>query len=281
MVATSSLPRRTRLTSLPHIPGVSNTPVPLPLVRTRRAHPTRSRHGLMGAVDAFFRRQDTWLARGLVRLFPTSGTAYTASSAKRALDLAVSVPLAMIVILLIVLLAMVNRLFSPSRPALFVQGRVGQDDEALRVFKIRSMVPGSRSGTAHQAPAGCTAFSRFMRRHYLDELPQLLQVLTGQLSLVGIRVLPRDVYEGLAVSWSRARFETWRAMYATAPLGLSGVHQVFRGTGKEDGRRFHRDMFYARHATLGFDLYLLWRTLGSTDSEHDRTPRKEEKSNGH
>ena len=51
----------------------------------------------------------------------------------------------------------------------------------------------------------------------------------------------------------------------TTSLGLTGVHQVFRGPGKEDRRRFHRDMFYARHAGLGLDLYLLWRTLRSTD----------------
>jgi lipopolysaccharide/colanic/teichoic acid biosynthesis glycosyltransferase len=179
----------------------------------------------------------------------------------------------MIVILLIALLVVVNRLLDPRRPALFLQDRVGQGDQALRVVKIRSMVPGSSPDTAHQIPAGCTVFGRFMRRHYLDELPQLLQVLTGRLTLVGIRVLPRDVYEGLAAGWSHERFATWRAMYATAPLGLSGAHQVFRGRGKADGRRFHRDMFYARHATLGFDLYLLWRTLGTTDSEHSHPVR--------
>jgi lipopolysaccharide/colanic/teichoic acid biosynthesis glycosyltransferase len=245
---------------------ILTTIAPLPAFRGRSTHATRL--GFLRAVDAYFRRQDTWLARGLGRLSRTSGTAYAVSAAKRTLDLAVSVPAAVIVVVFIVLLVLVNKLLYPRRPALFLQDRVGHGDKALRVIKIRSMVPESRSETAHDPSLVCTAFGRFIRRHYLDELPQLLQVFSGQLSLVGVRVLPRDVYEGLAVGWSYERFETWRSMYATAPLGLTGTHQMFRGTGKHDGRRFHRDMFYARHATLGFDLYLLWRTLGTTDSEH-------------
>jgi lipopolysaccharide/colanic/teichoic acid biosynthesis glycosyltransferase len=256
--------------ALPVPPSLQRIPasqVSLPAIRTRRACATSSHYGLIRAFDTFFRRQNTWLARSLARLSPTRGTVYTPSAAKRTLDLAVSVPAVVIVILLIALLAVVNRLLYPRRPALFLQDRVGQGDKALRIVKIRSMVPGPRSGEG-QETALCTAFGRFIRRHYLDELPQLLQVLTGRLSLVGIRVLPWDVYAGLAASWSHERFATWQAMYATAPLGLTGAHQVFRARGKEDGRRFHRDMFYARHATLGFDLYLLWRTLGTTDSGH-------------
>jgi lipopolysaccharide/colanic/teichoic acid biosynthesis glycosyltransferase len=241
---------------------------PMSVIRGHRTHATRSRHGLVRTLDVFFRRPDTLLARGLSRLCPASGTSYGTSAAKRALDLAVSVPLAVIVVLLIVLLALVNKLMYPHQSALFFQDRVGHGDDVLRVVKIRSMAPQPSPETAEGAVVRCTGFGRFMRRHYLDELPQLLQILTGRLSLVGIRVLPGVVRAGLAADWSSERFATWQRMYATSPLGLTGTHQVFRGEGKEDNRRFHRDMFYARHATLGFDLYLLWRTLGTTDREH-------------
>jgi lipopolysaccharide/colanic/teichoic acid biosynthesis glycosyltransferase len=226
-------------------------------------------------LDAFFRSSNTWLARALSGLGPARGSVYAASHTKRALDLVLAIPLAAIAIGLILLLIIVNRMLSPRRPALFRQDRVGRGGGTLRVLKVRSMI--SRPGP-DAAPAVCTAFGRFIRRYYLDELPQLLQVLTGRLSLVGIRILPRNVYDGLAASWSEARFEAWSAMYAVAPLGLSGTHQVFRRTGKEDSRRFHRDMFYARHATLGFDLYLLWRTLGSRDKEfpHVTTTKQRE-----
>jgi lipopolysaccharide/colanic/teichoic acid biosynthesis glycosyltransferase len=244
------------------------TPIPVgvapPRESYRRRHRAGSRTGLVSAVEVYFRSADTLLARVLAHLGPSSGAAYSASRAKRSLDLAVALPLAVITIALIALLMLVNRVLSPHRPALFRQDRVGPSGDSLRVLKIRSMVTGP--GVDAQATV-CTAFGRFIRRYHLDELPQLLQVLTGRLSLVGIRVLPRNVYEGLAESWSSERFAAWQAMYAAAPLGLSGTHQVFRRTGKEDSRRFHRDMFYARHASIGFDLYLLWRTLGSRDKE--------------
>jgi len=212
------------------------------------------------------------LARGLARLAPTHDAGYVTSRTKRALDVLVGVPLAAVALVLIALLMVVNRLLAPQRPALFQQDRVGHGGSPLRVVKIRSMIREPRAGTTV-----CTTFGRFIRRYYLDELPQLFQVLFGQVTLVGIRILPRDVYESLALSWSRERFETWQSMYATAPLGLTGAHQVFRGTEKHDQRRFHHDMFYASHATLGFDLYLLWRTLGSRDGK--RPTRKE--SNSH
>jgi sugar transferase EpsL len=178
-----------------------------------------------------------------------------------------------VVIVVVVTLMILNRTLSPRRTALFVQGRVGREGKTLRVVKIRSMLGGMSRGAGLRPTTACTSFGRFIRRYYLDELPQLIQVLTGQLSLVGIRVLPRDVYDGLAVSWSSERFKKWQEMYSTAPLGLTGAHQVLRGAAKHDARRYHRDMFYVRRAGLGLDLYLLWRTIGTGDHEHDRAPR--------
>jgi sugar transferase EpsL len=210
-------------------------------------------------VDAFFRRGDTWLARAVRALSPSSGEAYAASRTKRALDLVVSVPALLIAASLIAVLLLINKALYPRYPAIFRQNRVGHGLNSVRVTKIRSMLPGAgRIG----AP---TLFGRFVRRYYLDELPQLWQVLRGQLSIVGIRVLPREVYDGLSLTWSQQRFGSWGAIYATAPLGLTGIHQVLRRTGKEDEGRFRRDVFYARKLSLGLDLYLLWRTLGTTD----------------
>ena len=58
--------------------------------------------------------------------------------------------------------------------------------------------------------------------------------------------------------------------YDQSSLGLTGLHQILRRQGKEDERRYHRDLFYARNASLGLDLYLLWRTLGATDAQPKR-----------
>lgn len=255
--------------------GVTKLPGSLSHPRAHRVLLTRTRRPNLRSLDAFFRRNDTWLAGQLSRLSSARGTAYAGSPAKRTLELLVSVPLAVIAVILIAVLLIINKFLYPRQPALFRQDRVGHSGGALRVVKIRSLARCHVPGDTRVTCIPSTCIGRFMRRHYLDELPQLFQVLAGQLCLVGIRILPNDVYAGLAEVWAPERFEAWQRMYAMAPLGLTGVQQVFRVCGKEDERRFHRDMFYARHASLGFDLYLLWRTLGSNDKEiHDATSRR-------
>lgn len=155
----------------------------------------------------------------------------------------------------VLVLAAINKLLSPHLPALFVQRRVGQVGE-IRVLKLRSLPPiGVDPGNTQ------VRYGQWLRRHYLDELPQVPQVLLGQLSMVGIRVLPLPVYDRLAQAWSPARFTAWQRVYHTTPLGLTGIHQVYRRRGKDDLYRFHRDVFYARRASLGLDLYLVWRTV--------------------
>jgi lipopolysaccharide/colanic/teichoic acid biosynthesis glycosyltransferase len=212
----------------------------------------------------------TRLARRLAELSPDSGADYLSSPAKRALDLAIGLPATMVAAPAIVLLTILNKLLYPGYPAFFLQNRVGNGGGRLRIWKIRSMVPSTEHdpeyGTLETNEAvRCSALGLLMRRYFLDELPQIAQVLTGRLSLVGIRVLPVGVYADLARAWSPARFARWSDVYATTPLGLTGIHQVFRGVGKEDRRRFHRDTFYAHRATLGLDMYLMWRTLGKRD----------------
>lgn len=202
------------------------------------------------------------LACALRRASPLTGAAYTASPVKRTLDLAISLPAALLSAPLVAALALANRWLLPQQRSFFIQRRVGHGGSTPRVVKIRSMVtPGSRD-----SGAGHTSFGRFLRRTYLDELPQLWQTLSGRLSLVGIRILPPEIHQYLAQTWSAERYRRWREVYGSTPLGLSGVHQVFRGHDKEDAKRFHRDLFYARRASLGFDLYIIWRTLARIGS---------------
>jgi lipopolysaccharide/colanic/teichoic acid biosynthesis glycosyltransferase len=160
---------------------------------------------------------------------------------------------------LIVILVAVTKAIDRQHSVLFVQERVGSGLKPLGVVKLRTMRPAGRAGWRHD-PSRVTSFGKLLRRYHLDELPQLGHVLHGDLSLVGIRVLPLAVYRYLESAWSPGRFATWARAYDDGPLGLTGVHQVFRRGGKEDVQRFHRDLFYARRASLGLDLYLIWRT---------------------
>jgi lipopolysaccharide/colanic/teichoic acid biosynthesis glycosyltransferase len=230
-------------------------------MQAERRHAAR---GVAGdAVGDYLRRADTLPARVLRVLVPLRGRAYTASRAKRALDLLLGVPAAAIGLPVALVLAGINRLLQPRLAPWFVQHRAGQHG-AQRIVKLRSMVPRTDDSTAplhlHE-PARVTPLGRIMRRYDLDELPQLLDVLEGRLSLVGIRILPVPVYEHLREVWPAERFAPWEEAYRTSRLGLTGVHQLFRGAGKEDQHRYHRDLFYAHHATVGLDLYLLWLTV--------------------
>jgi lipopolysaccharide/colanic/teichoic acid biosynthesis glycosyltransferase len=226
------------------------------LARDRGPQRSRSNEQPPRGPDLYFRRADTGLARMLERLSSKRGPRYRRSGIKRALDLSIGFPLAVISLPVIIVLAIANVLVEPGRPPFFSQWRVGPDGRRMQIVKLRSMTR-RRGSSSHEI----RRLGRFLRGHYLDELPQLFQVLSGQLSLVGIRILPFEVYEELESEWSPVRFRAWRHAYADGPLALTGAHQTLRGSGKEDRLRFHRDMLYARRASLGFDLYLLWRTV--------------------
>lgn len=210
-------------------------------------------------LDRYFRSPYSLLARATCLICSKRGADYAGSESKRVLDLTLALPAAVASLPVVVLLALMNTLLSPRERAFFRQSRVGHDGQHIIIFKLRSM-PSQLMLSSPLLPSG-SCFRRFMRRHYLDELPQVWQVVAGHLSLVGIRVLPPNVYNGLARNWSPRRFARWQAAYEDASLGLSGIHQVFRVGGKQDERRFHRDVFYAEHASLGLDLYIIWRTF--------------------
>ena len=102
--------------------------------------PRALRSRLIRSVDRFLRRTDTWPAMTLARVSPRGGATYTTSNTKRMLDLAISLPAALFVILIVGILLAVNKLLYPADPALFVQDRVGGHEEPVRVLKIRSLV---------------------------------------------------------------------------------------------------------------------------------------------
>lgn len=156
-------------------------------------------------------------------------------------------------------------------PAFFVQARIGKDGRVFRMLKFRSMyldaeqrlatirAQSDRDGLCFKSRRDprVTPLGRLLRRSSLDELPQLLNVLMGDMSLVGPRpALPQEV-----------RLYPARALERLSCLpGITGVWQV---SGRADiafDAMIDMDIAYARQATLLTDLRLLWQTLGAVVS---------------
>lgn len=211
------------------------------------------------------------MAKGLAALSGSKkGQEYLQSREKRALDIGLSLPLVIVSGPAILALGSLKAL-EDRGPMFYKQKRwPGQNGgKPLEVIKIRSMRPNADQvqnvfefsrGRKPWQDARCTPFGSFIRRYHLDELPQLCQVLVGQLSLVGIRPTSFPVRGLLGEKWSGERLEKWASTYGKIPKGLSGLNQIFGNPNRQDEKRYHLDVFYAKNASLGLDFYLIFRT---------------------
>ena len=140
------------------------------------------------------------------------------------------------------------------RPVLFHQIRVGLGGEPFRMFKFRTMrTLYDETGRLLPDESRVTALGTFLRRFRLDELPELWLVVTGKMSLVGPRPLPREVLEGLPGSEERS---------AVRP-GLTGLAQVSGNTQLTNQEKIALDLFYRRHWSMGLDIRIMFRTLAT------------------
>ena len=137
---------------------------------------------------------------------------------------------------------------------LFSQVRVGRDESPFRILKLRTMLPFTGDLATHEAPSSSvTTTGAFLRRYKLDELPQLLNVLAGQMSFVG----PRP---GLPSQTELARERRARGVFSARP-GITGLGQV-RGVDMSTPMALAEiDAEYVRTRTLAKDLSILWDTL--------------------
>jgi len=159
---------------------------------------------------------------------------------------------------------------SLGRPVLFRQRRVGRDGRVFEILKFRTMRPCRRSSRVdvlherrrtHKSDRDPrhTRIGRFMRQYSLDELPQLFNVLRGEMSIVGPRPELEEVVEGYPVLLHQR--------HAVKP-GLTGLWQVSaRGSGPmhENGQW---DLAYLDRVSLGTDLRILARTPRAVLGEH-------------
>lgn len=169
----------------------------------------------------------------------------------RALDIVVSLLILIIVIPFVPLIAILIKMSSPG-PVFYKQQRAGKDGIAFTLYKFRTMVKDAGFNPATEDDPRVTKVGRFMRKVRLDELPQLINVLRGQMSLVGPR--PENF----------ARVENHKALQgirlAVKP-GLTGLAQVRSFYDLHPKYKIKYDYLYVQRRSLLLNLYILLRTI--------------------
>ena len=175
---------------------------------------------------------------------------------KRAFDIVVG--LLAVVILSPVMLGIALAIRLKSRaPALFKQRRAGRRGRPFNMLKFRTMRPDvAPYGPSPRAgdDARLTRFGRVLREMSLDELPQLFNVLAGQMSLVG----PRPLYERQAAKWS----ERQRRRLEVRP-GITGYAQAYGRAGLTHEEKIELDLYYVDKRSLRLDLKIIIRTVAN------------------
>jgi len=180
--------------------------------------------------------------------------------AKRTFDVVVSAAALVLLALPMAVIAALVRWESPG-PALFVQRRVGAHGRVFRMLKFRTMGVDAEARTgpvfATERDPRCTPLGAFLRRWNLDELPQFLNVLRGQMSLVGPRPERPEFVSGFKRTIPRYAHKHW------VRPGITGWAQVhgLRGASTDVGERIDHDLYYIENWSLLLDIRILVRTL--------------------
>ena len=190
---------------------------------------------------------------------------------KRALDLAISVPGFLLSLPLLAALACWIKIVSPGSP-FFIQQRQGKGGKTIDIYKLRTMYPDAEQMLVEHLDANPSARADwlryyklkkdprvlpgvgwFLRRYSLDELPQLWNVLRGEISLVGPRPFPAYHVAGFP--------ESFRTLRSSVMPGITGLWQVSARSNGDLEIQQAEDTYYIRNWSLWLDIYILLRTL--------------------
>ncbi len=181
---------------------------------------------------------------------------------KRAFDFLSSIIAAIIVCPLLAIIAASIKVSSKG-PVIFKQKRLGQNGSTFEIYKFRTMVPNAENmGTgvtvSEKTDDRITGIGRILRATSLDELPQLFNIIKGDMSLVGPRPpVTYHPYDGFAnyPEWARTRFDM--------KPGLTGLAQVRLPVDASWDERMKTDVEYVRNYSLFLDLKILGLTAGA------------------
>lgn len=173
---------------------------------------------------------------------------------KRPFDLVAALLLIVLLSLVLLLVAILVKLTSPG-PVFFTQDRAGKDGRIFRLVKFRTMRGGRKPDPKELVPLhhpDITGLGYVLRRFKIDEVPQLFNVMKGDMSLVGPRpTLPDQV----------AAYDAFRRQRLLVRPGITGLAQVYGNSLMPWDERILYDIAYVRRCGFLLDLWILMRTL--------------------
>jgi sugar transferase (PEP-CTERM system associated) len=178
---------------------------------------------------------------------------------KRTIDVAISFILIVLTLPLMALIALAI-LLEDGRPVLFRQTRVGFGGRTFRIFKFRSMRHGSERGNPQWATAGdsrITFVGRCVRKFRLDEMPQFINILRGEMSLIGPRP---EVPYFCELLEKEIPFFNQRHVVRPGLTGWAQVKYQYGATLEEAKTKFEFDLFYIKRLSLMLDLAIIFET---------------------
>jgi sugar transferase (PEP-CTERM system associated) len=162
---------------------------------------------------------------------------------------------------LMAIIAFLIRLDSPG-PVIYRQKRVGKDGKTFTLYKFRSMQDGADRGGKHapaqEGDARITRVGNWLRRTRLDEVPQLYNILRGDMYFVGPRPFVPDQEENLA---QQIPFYRQRWMVKPGATGWAQVHRGYCASLEDNAEKLAYDLFYVKNMSIGLDLLILFQTI--------------------
>lgn len=192
------------------------------------------------------------------------------SVSKRILDVVGALTIGVLALPVMIIVAAVIRL--SGSPVVFSHTRIGKHHEPFRCYKFRTMVPDAeeklkkilasnpealrewRENHKLKDDPRITRFGSFLRKSSLDELPQLWNVLVGDMSLVGPRPIVADELE---------RYGNKARIYCSVKPGMTGLWQIMGRSSVTYSRRVSLDLLYVRQQNILTDFWILARTIGA------------------
>ncbi len=170
---------------------------------------------------------------------------------KRFVDLMLVGPASIVAIPVASVMALLVKLDSPKEPVFFKQSRIGYRGKKFKILKMRTM-------TDSHGEKRITRIGRFLRKYHLDEIPQIFNILKGDMTFIGPRPLTEEVNQE-----DLQKFDGLEVRFFVRP-GLTGLAQVkchYQNTDEEAESRVRLDVEYVRNQSAFLDLKIMCETL--------------------